>query len=192
MYDDIKDSLIGIFKTRLLILFVLIFVFGGILIHRVFDLQIVNGESYLQDFQMTIEKNRNIRAARGNIYDRNGELLAYNELAYSVTIEDVYESGSSKNEKLNATIAQLIDIIESNGDECINDFGIAINKRGDYYFTMDGSRQLRFLADVYGEIDPADLEYKELFDPTVNRGCYLMVLFLIIEQNYDTVFAAIF
>ncbi|MCR4596663.1 MAG: penicillin-binding protein [Lachnospiraceae bacterium] len=162
MFDDIRDSLIGLFKTRLLVLFVLIVAFGGILIHRVFDLQIVNGESYLQDFQMTIEKNRNIRAARGNIYDRNGELLAYNELAYSVTIEDVYESGSTKNEKLNATISELIDIIEDNGDECISDFGIAINRRGDYYFTMDGSRQLRFLADVYGEIDPADLEYKEL------------------------------
>ncbi|MBQ9333867.1 MAG: penicillin-binding protein [Lachnospiraceae bacterium] len=162
MYDDIRNSLIGILKSRLLILFILIVVFGGVLIHRVFDLQIVNGESYLQDFQMTIEKNRSIRPARGNIYDRNGELLAYNELAYSVTIEDVYESGASKNEKLNATIAQLIDIIEANGDECISDFGIAINKRGDYYFTMDGSRQLRFLADVYGEIDPADLEYKEL------------------------------
>ena len=162
MYDDIRDSLIGLFKTRLLILFILIVAFGAVLIHRVFDLQIVNGESYLQDFQMTIEKNRNIRAARGNIYDRNGELLAYNELAYSVTIEDVYESGSGKNEKLNATISELIDIIEANGDECISDFGIAINRRGDYYFTMDGTRQLRFLADVYGEIDPADLEYKEL------------------------------
>ena len=162
MYDDIRNSLIGILKSRLLILFILIVAFGGVLIHRVFDLQIVNGESYLQDFQMTIEKNRSIRPARGNIYDRNGELLAYNELAYSVTIEDVYESGSAKNEKLNATIAKLIDIIEANGDECISDFGIAINKRGDYYFTMDGSKQLRFLADVYGEIDPADLEYKEL------------------------------
>lgn len=162
MYDDIRDRLIGIFKSRLLILFILIVVFGGLLIHRVFDLQIVNGESYLQDFQMTIEKNRSIRPARGNIYDRNGNLLAYNELAYSVTIEDVYESGSTKNENLNATIAQLIDIIEANGDECISDFGIAINKHGDYYFTMDGSRQLRFLADVYGEIDPGDLEYKEL------------------------------
>ncbi len=162
MYDDIRNGLIGILKSRLLILFILIVAFGGLLIHRVFDLQIVNGESYLQDFQMTIEKNRSIRPARGNIYDRNGELLAYNELAYSVTIEDVYESGSTKNEKLNETIAQLIDIIEKNGDECISDFGIAINKRGDYYFTMDGSRQLRFLADVYGKIDPEDLEYKEL------------------------------
>lgn len=38
----------------------------------------------------------------------------------------------------------------------------------------------------------AGLEYKELFDPTVNHGCYFLVMVLAIEQNYDTVFSAIF
>lgn len=38
----------------------------------------------------------------------------------------------------------------------------------------------------------AGLEYKELFDPTVNHGCYFLVLVLAIEQNYDTVFSAMF
>lgn len=38
----------------------------------------------------------------------------------------------------------------------------------------------------------ASLEYKELFDPTVNGGCYFLVMVLVIEQNYDTVFSAIF
>ena len=36
------------------------------------------------------------------------------------------------------------------------------------------------------------LEYKELFDPPVNHGCYFLVLVLAIEQNYDNVFSAIF
>lgn len=36
------------------------------------------------------------------------------------------------------------------------------------------------------------LKYKELFDSTVNHGCYFLVLVLVIEQNYDTVFSAIF
>lgn len=36
------------------------------------------------------------------------------------------------------------------------------------------------------------LDYKDLFDPTVNRACYFLVLVLAIEQNYDTVFSAIF
>lgn len=38
----------------------------------------------------------------------------------------------------------------------------------------------------------AGLEYKDLFDPTVNHGCFFLVLVLAIEQNYDTVFSAIF
>ena len=38
----------------------------------------------------------------------------------------------------------------------------------------------------------AGLTYKELFDPTVNHGCYFLVLVLAIEQNYDTAFLAIF
>lgn len=37
-----------------------------------------------------------------------------------------------------------------------------------------------------------DLEYKDLFDPTVNHGCYFLVMVLAIEQNYDAVFSAIF
>lgn len=38
----------------------------------------------------------------------------------------------------------------------------------------------------------AGLEYKDLFDSTVNKGCYFKVLAFAIEQNYDTVFSAIF
>ena len=35
------------------------------------------------------------------IYDRNGNLLAYNELAYSIKIEDTFESsGNQKNREL--------------------------------------------------------------------------------------------
>lgn len=36
------------------------------------------------------------------------------------------------------------------------------------------------------------LDYKDLFDPTVNRRCFFLVLVFAIEQNYDTVFSAIF
>ena len=162
MIEDLREKLISIFSSRLLILFVLIIGIGAALIHRVFDLQIVNGASYLQDFQMTIEKSRSIKAARGNIFDRNGVLLAYNELAYSVTIEDVYESGSGKNAALTESIRRLISIIEENGDETVHDFGIELDRYGNYVFNQEGSRKLRFLADVYGHTKTDDLEVKEL------------------------------
>lgn len=51
-------------------------VLAGILIHRVFTLQIIEGETYLNSFELKTKKERSIDAVRGNIYDRNGVLLA--------------------------------------------------------------------------------------------------------------------
>ena len=145
-------------------MFVLIVVFlvmGGTLLYRLFDLQIVHGQEYLDEFTLTIRKERTISSTRGQIYDRNGNLLAYNELAYSVTIEDVYESGRGKNEAINTTLNKLIDMIEKNGDYVDNDFDIIINQNGDYAFAVDGSSLLRFLADIYGERYVDDLTYAQ-------------------------------
>ena len=58
---------------------------SSILIGRLFYLQIVKGEDYLQNYELSIRRTSTIQGTRGNIYDRNGELLAYNKLAYSVT-----------------------------------------------------------------------------------------------------------
>lgn len=147
-----------------------------ILIYRLFDLQIVNGETYLNDFRLMIEKEKTIDGTRGNIYDRNGNLLAYNELAYSVMIEDVYESDSSKNEHLNTTLYKLIHMIEDNGDKIASDFNIILNENNDYEFTVEGTKLLRFKADVYGQKTIDTLKYsmknasaQEIMDDLVNR-----------------------
>ncbi|MCM1252615.1 MAG: penicillin-binding transpeptidase domain-containing protein [Clostridium sp.] len=149
--------------SRLLVLLVVILGLGGYLIYTIFQLQIVNGEEYANNFQLKITKERTIQSTRGNIYARNGELLAYNELAYSVTIEDVYESGSKKNANLNNTIYRLIQLIERNGDSIINDFNIVLDNNNNYQFNLEGTQLLRFLADVYGHayIDDPDFQEKE-------------------------------
>ena len=59
---------------------------AGILITRLFVLQIVRGADYQENYDLTVEKDETIAATRGNIYDCNGKLLAYNELAYAITI----------------------------------------------------------------------------------------------------------
>ncbi len=146
LFRRIGESLYNLLTSRLLLLFIVFVGMAAVLIYRLFDLQIVNGESYLNNFRLMIQKEKVIEGTRGNIYDRNGNLLAYNELAYSVTIEDVYESGSSKNEKLNLTLYKLIHMIEENGDNIISDFNIIINDIGEYEFTVEGTRLLRFKA----------------------------------------------
>ena len=103
MFSNIKKWFESSANIRMSIVSIVLCVIAGILIYRVFSLQIVNGQTYLDDFQLKIEKERSLASARGNIYDKNGNLLAYNELAYSVTIEDVYEPYLLKNGFINRT-----------------------------------------------------------------------------------------
>ena len=50
MFDELRDKIISIFTSRLTVLTIVFFVLGGILIYRCFNLQIVHGEEYLEDF----------------------------------------------------------------------------------------------------------------------------------------------
>ena len=161
MFDEIKDNIIQFFTSRLTIFTLFFFMLSGILLYRCFDLQIVHGQEYLDNFVLQIEKTRDINSTRGKIYDRNGKLLAYNELAYSVKIEDVFESGRSKNNKLNDTIMKLISMIEKNGDKIITDFKIIIDADGEFAYSVEGTAKLRFLADVYGKKTVSELKEEQ-------------------------------
>ena len=159
LFRDIRESFINFFTSRLLLLFIVFTGMAVVLIYRLFDLQIVRGSEYLDNFRLMIEKEKVIQGTRGNIYDRNNNLLAYNELAYSVTIEDVYESSTAGKEQLNDTIYRLIHMIEENGDTVISDFNIILNENNDYEFAVEGTKLLRFKADVYGHTLITDLKY---------------------------------
>ncbi|MDE6640982.1 MAG: penicillin-binding protein, partial [Acetatifactor sp.] len=130
MFDEFKEKIISFFTSRLTIFTLVFFILGAVLIYRCFDLQIVHGEEYLENFVLETEKTRDIASTRGNIYDRNGNILAYNELAYSVKIEDVFESGRKKNANLNETVLKLIHMIERNWDHVITDFKIMLDEDG--------------------------------------------------------------
>ena len=164
MFDELRERILNILTSRITVLAVVFIILGGILIYRCFDLQIVSGQQYLDEFVLKTEKTRTISSTRGRILDRNGVVLADNELAYSVKIEDVYESGLStaaKNKKLNENIYKLIKMIEKNGDGVITDFNIIIDENGEFAFNVEGTKRLRFLADIYGESYIDDLEEDE-------------------------------
>ncbi len=129
MISLIKDALSAFFNRRDIILLITFIALFGLLILRCFQLQIVDGEMYLEETTMLIQKTRTVEGTRGNIYDRDGELIAYNVLAYSVTIEDNgdYDTTAEKNEAINQVISEVIEIVESNGDAVISSFGIVVN-----------------------------------------------------------------
>lgn len=165
MFNSIKEFFANIFKSRLVVLIVLFSVLSLILVCRLFNLQIVKGQDYLDNYTLSIRKTIETSGTRGNIYDRDGEILATNRLAYSVQIEDngSYENTTQKNELLNETISSVIDIIESHGDSVISDFGIVVDENGEYQFLYaEGTKRLRFLADVYGYSTIDKLKDKKL------------------------------
>ncbi|MFT3983771.1 MAG: penicillin-binding transpeptidase domain-containing protein [Lachnospiraceae bacterium] len=161
MLNDIRDWLKNVIFSRFFVLIIVFIVLFAILIQKLFVLQIINGEDYLNNFTLTIKKETTLKSARGNIYDREGNLLAYNELAYSVTIEDNYESGSTKNEEMNDTILRTVHFIEGCGDKVLNNFNIVLNEYGKYEYTVSDTKLLRFLADVYGHTKIEDLKTSE-------------------------------
>ena len=148
--DNFKERLEELFRNRLAVILLVIAAVFIMLVCRLFNMQIVNGEEYLNDFILQIEKTRDISSTRGRILDRNGNVLAENELAYSVKIEDVFESSRNKNAKVNDVVYRLIKLIEKNGDSVITDFKIIIDEDGDYAYSVDGTALLRFQADVLG------------------------------------------
>ena len=162
-YDSIRDFLKSFFSSRLFVLTVILLLMSGIILQRLFSLQIINGETYQKNYTLKIKKTRTLSGTRGNIYDRNGMLLAYNELAYKVTIEDngTYEDSSERDETLNRIIAEVMEILDKNNDGFINNFDIQLKKNGKYVFRSEGISLMRFRADVYGHQKIEDLEYDD-------------------------------
>ena len=165
MIYEIKEFLNRLFKSRLLVLSTVMFLLFSMMLMRIFSLQIISGEEYQENFVMKIERTLSKEATRGNIYDCNGKLLAYNELAYSVTISDSgsYRNDRVKGETLNPQLAEIVQMLDRNGDTFYNDFKIDLNEDGTYSFNVTGTKLKRFLADVFGKTSYDKLKYNEKY-----------------------------
>lgn len=124
-----------------------------ILIRQLFQLQIIQGENYINAFETQTTKTRVVKSTRGNIYDRNNKLIASNVLSYSLTFEDngSYDTTRQKNLTLNGVAYKVLKILAENGDSLSNSFHIEIDENGEYAFDVDEGFTLnRFRADIYG------------------------------------------
>ena len=93
MFEDIKEIAKKIIKSRLFMLSLILLILFVVLVQRLFSLQIIHGQEYADNYTLNVERETSTVGTRGNIYDRNGKLLAYNELSNSVTIEGDWTFG---------------------------------------------------------------------------------------------------
>lgn len=154
-----KDQNIRCFA--LMIIFVALFL---VIIHRLFMLQIVNGQEYADDFELQITRTIKDHNTRGIIYDRNGEILAYNELVYTVTMVDdgTYSSERERQLAINSVIYNVIKKLKDNNEQINNELKIEVGTNGDYVYTVTGRALARFKADIFGEADPNDMTPEQI------------------------------
>ena len=58
LFNRLKDSILEVLKSRLFVLIVVFCILSAILIQRVFYLQIVKGEDYLNNYKLKIQKTK--------------------------------------------------------------------------------------------------------------------------------------
>ena len=153
MGTKIKKLIKKIQLKRTTVVILVFIAMAFILIRQIFELQIIQGENYISEFENRITKTRVLKSTRGNIYDRNGEMVASNILSYSLTFEDngSYETTREKNLTLNGVAYRVLQILSENGDSLSGDFHIVLGENGNYAFDVgEGFTLSRFKADIYG------------------------------------------
>lgn len=135
------------------------------LIIRLYRLQILEGAANQEEFMSSIMKTQRLAGSRGNIYDRNGNLLASNRLSYDITLEDSqnYRTKKERQRSLNGIAYQLICLVKDE-DKLNAVLPVTVDEQGNYEFTEEGWKLSRFKADFYGKstVDELTEEEKKL------------------------------
>ncbi len=186
MVREILEIIFNFIKSRMFIAFFILLLMFSILLVRVFNLQIVSSKNYVNKYTQKTEKTRYNNSARGNIYDADGNILAYNVSVYSVVIEDTLDSSSKKSEDMNSIIHTTIGLIEKYGDSIDKDF--PIEYVGDSFIwstSISNNSKLRFLKDIYGT-EVLDTEEKKLSESTAEEAFeYLVKKYKVDMKEYS-------
>ena len=160
-----KNQIIELLSNRIIIMGVLLTALFCVLIYRLFVLQIIQGDEHLANFNYKIKKTIEIGGARGNIYDCKGKILAYNQLAYTVTLENSEKTSKiaqertakngkngpkvTENEVKNEVIYKLVKVLEQNGDTINYSLPMTVNSKGKLKFTREKVQCVDYGLDFY-------------------------------------------
>ena len=111
-----------------------VYVIGIILIIQLFNLQIVNGQEYRETSNTRLTRESDLKAARGNITDSTGIILAGTTTSYNL---ELYKS-KIDTKTLNDTILKVANVLEAHQSKYIDDFPITINP---FAFTYNDERK---------------------------------------------------
>ena len=119
-------------RLRLILLGVCVWAVLGVFAFRLVQIQIVDGSYYLAQQQKGSSRVQTIKAARGEILDRNGDPFSYNEPCYNI----VFDRALTSSDADNGMILQLIRLLRDSGESWIDNLPLII-ENGVPVFTQD-------------------------------------------------------
>lgn len=165
----------------------IVYIIGIILIAQLFSLQIVNGKEYREQSNTRLTRESSMEASRGSIKDRNGSELASVNVGYGL---ELYKT-KVDNAVLNESILKIINILESNGDEYIDDLPIYLDPFA--YNTDDAEtlenwrKKYKISTDATAEQAFYELKSKyEITEEDINDARKIMVVrYKIAKEGYS-------
>lgn len=143
-------------RLRLLVIFFGIMLFFGVLLGKLYELQIVEGEFLSTQVSGTIVKSISLEAPRGNIYDKFGRPLAVNESSFTLNID----SSITVND-LNDVILKTINILEANNEAIVDNFPIS-EEPFEFLFNGSPSLEKTWKNDMSLNNNKLDLDVEDL------------------------------
>ena len=132
--NDVKSEQVNF---RFNIVTILAYAIGIVLIVQLFNLQVVNGESYREQSNTRLSRVSTIKAARGSILDRSGNELAGVKTENNI---EIYKTNIS-NDELNEAALNLVNLMNQYQISYTDNFPISINP---FTFTISGDELSKF------------------------------------------------
>jgi len=148
---------------RFNIITMLVYIVGIVLIVQLFNLQVVNGETYREQSNTRLSRVNSIQAARGSILDRSGNEFAGVKTQNNI---EMYKTNISEYE-LNNSILNLMNLLQQHKVGIIDTFPIKINP---FEFTIEGeelaSWKAKYKIDENANAEQAFYKFKDKYEIT--------------------------
>lgn len=175
-----------IINDRYLIMYFCVIVISILFIITLFNLQIINGEEYREQSEKRMLRTKTVTAPRGEIYDRNGVILATNKLSYDIRLYKVRVDTKQQNDG----ILRLIEILNENSDKVYSTFPVNDALDGFNFESEEEEKKWKkeFKLDEnlnFDEVIDKYIEKYELQDYSENRQNQIKMIQIKYEANLN-------
>ena len=167
-------------------MYALVTVISIVFIATLFNLQIINGEEYREKSEKRMLRTQTITAPRGEIYDRNGVILATNKLSYDVILYKVRVDTKKQNDG----ILRIVQILDENSDKINSTFPVNDSLDGFDFENQDEEKKWKKEMKLdesltFDEVIDKYIEKYELQDYSDNRKNQIKMIEIKYEANLN-------